>query len=295
MRKLLVPVLIASLWLSAALAQTTTAPNTSNTVSPCSANTPLVGNGASVAPKCHASGALGTAAFVNTGTSGATLGLLNTANTWGATQAFAAMTATTHNGLTITTTTGTLTFANAKTVTHNTTTTFAGVDGKTLAINNSLTLAGTDSTTQTFPTTNASIARTDAAQTFTGTQTFAGAALSSSASAGVGYATGAGAGGAVTQITSRTTTVTLNAITGAITLFAATPVINTWVTFTLTNSSIAATDVIVVSVKSATNTYVAAVAAMGAGGAQISFVAIAGTPSSDSPVINFAIIKGSSN
>lgn len=295
MRKLLVPVLIASLWLSAALAQTTTAPNTSNTVSPCSANTPLVGNGASVAPKCHASGALGTAAFANTGTSGATIGLLNTVNTWGATQAFAAMTATTHNGLTITTTTGTLTLANAKTVTHNATTTFAGVDGKTLAINNSLTLAGTDSTTQTFPTTNASIARTDAAQTFTGTQTFAGAALSSSASAGIGYATGAGAGGAVTQITSRTTTVTLNAITGAITLFtAAPPTVGTWQTFTLTNSSIAATDVLVVSVKSATNTYVAAASAMGAGGAQISIVSVNGT-ASDTPVINFAIIKGSSN
>lgn len=46
------------------------------------------------------------------------------------------------------------------------------VDGKTLTVNNSLTLAGTDATTQTFPTTSASIARTDAAQTFTGTQTF---------------------------------------------------------------------------------------------------------------------------
>lgn len=44
--------------------------------------------------------------------------------------------------------------------------------GKTPAINNSLTFAGTDSTTLTFPSTNATIARTDAANTFTGTQTF---------------------------------------------------------------------------------------------------------------------------
>ena len=43
--------------------------------------------------------------------------------------------------------------------------------GKALTINNSLTLAGTDATTLTFPTTNATIARTDAAQTFTGVQT----------------------------------------------------------------------------------------------------------------------------
>jgi len=58
--------------------------------------------------------------------------------------------------LTVTTTTGTLTITN----------------GKTLAASNTLTLAGTDSTTMTFPSTSASIARTDAGQTFTGTQTF---------------------------------------------------------------------------------------------------------------------------
>lgn len=45
-------------------------------------------------------------------------------------------------------------------------------DGKTLTASNTLTLAGTDSTTMTFPSTSASVARTDAAQTFTGTQTF---------------------------------------------------------------------------------------------------------------------------
>jgi hypothetical protein len=45
-------------------------------------------------------------------------------------------------------------------------------DGKTLTANHSLTLAGTDATTMTFPTTSATIARTDAAQTFTGNQTF---------------------------------------------------------------------------------------------------------------------------
>ncbi|NBW21097.1 MAG: hypothetical protein EBR82_75350, partial [Caulobacteraceae bacterium] len=51
-----------------------------------------------------------------------------------------------YNGLTVTTTTGTLTITN----------------GKTLAASNTLTLAGTDSTTMTFPSTSASIARTDA-------------------------------------------------------------------------------------------------------------------------------------
>lgn len=44
--------------------------------------------------------------------------------------------------------------------------------GKTLVVNNSVTVNGTDGTTMTFPTTSATIARTDAAQTFTGLQTF---------------------------------------------------------------------------------------------------------------------------
>lgn len=47
--------------------------------------------------------------------------------------------------------------------------------GKVFQVNNSLTLVGTDSTTMTFPGASATIARTDAAQTFTGTQTMSGA------------------------------------------------------------------------------------------------------------------------
>lgn len=49
---------------------------------------------------------------------------------------------------------------------------FAPAAGKVLTVSNSLTLAGTDGRTHTFPTTNSTVARTDAAQTFTGTQTF---------------------------------------------------------------------------------------------------------------------------
>lgn len=62
------------------------------------------------------------------------------------------------NGLTITASTGTFTIANLKTFT----------------VNNTLTLAGTDGTTMTFPTTSATLARTDAANTFTGHQTIEG-------------------------------------------------------------------------------------------------------------------------
>lgn len=49
---------------------------------------------------------------------------------------------------------------------------YTGTSGKTLTVSASLTLAGTDATVMTFPSTSATIARTDAAQTFTGVQTF---------------------------------------------------------------------------------------------------------------------------
>lgn len=113
-------------------------------------------------------------------------------------------------------------------------------------------------------------------------------------SGGFGYPTGAGVGAAVTQLTSRTTGVTLNNLTGAITLFAAAPVVGTFVSFTVTNSTVAAVDVPHVSVKSGTNTYIALVSAVAAGSFQITFESVAGT-ASDSPVINFAVIKGAAN
>ncbi len=81
-------------------------------------------------------------------------------------------------------------------------------DGKTLTCNNSITFAGTDATTMTFPSSNASIARTDAAQTFTGTQTFAGAVVGS-----VQSLSGPGAVNVTTVTTAFTSTATGNALT----------------------------------------------------------------------------------
>jgi hypothetical protein len=62
---------------------------------------------------------------------------------------------------------------------------------------------------------------------------------------GVGYATGAG--GTVTQITSKATGVTLNKITGQITMDAASLAANTTVSFVLTNSAIAAGDTLILN------------------------------------------------
>lgn len=73
-------------------------------------------------------------------------------------------------------TTPTLGAATATTINGNTFTTgtytLTGTAAKTLNFTNTLTLSGTDSTTMTFPTTSATIARTDAGQTFTGVQVF---------------------------------------------------------------------------------------------------------------------------
>jgi hypothetical protein len=111
----------------------------------------------------------------------------------------------------------------------------------------------------------------------------------------VGYATGAGAGAAVTQTTSRTTaTPAINNATGAITVFTAAPVVGTYFSFTVPNTTISVTDTVVLSVRGASNTYVASVSNITASTSfQISMVSILGT-ASDTPIVNFAIIKASS-
>ena len=112
-------------------------------------------------------------------------------------------------------------------------------------------------------------------------------ALKSNAQA-IGYQTGAG--GAVTQLTSRTTAVTLNKPSGAVTLFTAAG--STSVTsFTVNNTAVAVTDTIVVSVRSAVNFYVAFVSLISANSFQISFYTTGGT-TSDTPIFNFNVIKG---
>jgi len=81
-------------------------------------------------------------------------------------------------------------------------------DNKALLVNNTLTLSGTDYTTMTFPTTSATLARTDAAQTFTGTQTFAGPIVES-----VQTLSGPGAINITQTVTKFTSTAAGNALT----------------------------------------------------------------------------------
>lgn len=107
------------------------------------------------------------------------------------------------------------------------------------------------------------------------------------ATGGLGY--GTGSGGAVTQITSRTTGVTLNKTNGAITLVSAAGSA-TWQSFTVTNSTVAATDTIIANQKSGTDLYMISVTAVAAGSFRISFATTGGT-TTEQPVFNFAVIK----
>lgn len=127
--------------------------------------------------------------------------------------------------------------------------------------------------------------------TITGTLSGTSSILSSGATAGIGYTTGAG--GTVTQATSRTTGVTLNKVTGAITLVSAAGSV-TPQSFTVTNSAVAATDVVAVSQKSGTDKYVVLVTAVAAGSFQVTFYTTGGT-TTEQPVFNFAVIKGSAS
>lgn len=105
---------------------------------------------------------------------------------------------------------------------------------------------------------------------------------------GIGYATGAG--GAVTQGTSRTTTVVCNAVCGAITLVSAAGSATPF-SFTVTNSTVAATDTIHLSQKSGTDIYTTqVVSAVGAGSFRITLANASGT-TTEQPVFNFAVIK----
>lgn len=119
------------------------------------------------------------------------------------------------------------------------------------------------------------------------------------ATTSIGYPVGTG--GSVTQATSRTTGVTLNTITGQITLIAGTIGGHDADEFTLTNSAITANDVLVLGIKSGCDAatrkyYQVHVVSVSAGSCVISVgnidnasIPAAGT---DTPVLQFVVLKG---
>jgi hypothetical protein len=105
-----------------------------------------------------------------------------------------------------------------------------------------------------------------------------------------GYITGEG--GTITQLTSKATAVTLSKKCGAITLNAASLAADTTVTFTLTNTTIAATDVIVLNHRSGgtAGSYLLN-AQVAAGSATINVRNITAAALAEAIVIGFAVIK----
>jgi hypothetical protein len=108
----------------------------------------------------------------------------------------------------------------------------------------------------------------------------------------LGYTTGAG--GTVTQLTSKATAVTLDKTTGQITTHNAALAAAAEVTFTVNNSTVAATDTVIVNLASGgtTNTYIVGVHAVAAGSFDIIIGNMSVTSRSEALVLNYAVIKG---
>jgi hypothetical protein len=108
----------------------------------------------------------------------------------------------------------------------------------------------------------------------------------------IGYATGAG--GTVTQLVSKTTGVTLNKLTGQITLFAGTNInAGRSITFVLTNSFISAGDLLVVNHVSGgtAGIYQTSACNIVNGAANITVSNVSGGGEAAALVIGFAVIK----
>ena len=113
---------------------------------------------------------------------------------------------------------------------------------------------------------------------------------------GIGYPSGSG--GAVTQATNKTTGVTLNTPTGVITMDDASLAAAAEATFTVTNSSVAATDTIVASIASGDTAgqHIVGVTAVASGSFKLTVTNVtASTATTAAIVINYAVIKGVSS
>ena len=104
-------------------------------------------------------------------------------------------------------------------------------------------------------------------------------------------------GGTVTQLSNKSTGVTLNTESGQITMNNAQLDAGTEVTFTVTNSKIAATDVVVACHGSAgtAGAYIVSANGIAAGSFKITVSNVSGGSLSEAIVINFVALKGASS
>lgn len=129
------------------------------------------------------------------------------------------------------------------------------------------------------------------ATTISGAVSAASSILSSSATGGIGYSTGAG--GTVTQETNKSTGVTLSKVTGAITMNNAELTAGAEVTFTVTNTAVAATDAVLVHHASGgtAGAYMAQCTEVGAGSFKITVSNLSAGNLSEAIVLRFVVIK----
>ena len=125
----------------------------------------------------------------------------------------------------------------------------------------------------------------------TGTSLAVTSAITSSGG-GIGYATGAG--GTVAQATSQATAVTLNKLCGNITMVSAALAAGTAVSFTLTNSFIAAGDNLLINHISGgtVGAYNLNASAFAAGSCVITIRNLTAGSLTEAPVLRFTVIKG---
>lgn len=130
---------------------------------------------------------------------------------------------------------------------------------------------------------------------FLGTATFNGAISSNSPTGGIGYV--AGAGGAVTQITSNATPVTLNKVTGQITTVALSLAAGASAVFTVNNSTINLTDIpCVSSVYAGAGTLIVSTKNVTAGTFDVILYNAHATAALNAlAIVNFAILRGSAS
>lgn len=123
-----------------------------------------------------------------------------------------------------------------------------------------------------------------------------GGSLTTTGAASVGSLT-ISDGGTVTQATSKSTGVTLNTDSGQITMHNASLADDTSVSFTVTNSAVAAIDTVIVNIASAgtAGAYSVHVDAVAAGSFQITIKNRSGGALGEALVLNFNVIKGASS
>lgn len=244
---------------------------------------------------------VGTSATVNTGTSGGTLCLLSSACTYSGASAFSAAGAASTPGVTVsgapfTGGSGTTTFPQLYVNSGTGPTTFS-TSGTAFGVNAPSGFSGNfidlhlNGGTSVFKVASSGAITTSSTINATSTITGGGLVTCNAGSCQMGYTSGAG--GAVTQITNRTTGVTLSRSTGAITLVSAAGSA-TAATFTVTDTLVSAGDTIICNEKSGTNLYNCIVTAVGAGSFNITFYTTGGT-ATDAPVFNFSDLLGSAS